>query len=147
MTDATPVQIEEARAYAAGLRQLADMVELAPQIRRTATAAVTPWFPDTRDELIALTHAARAAGAVVERESDDLLFQLHFKFGPVIVKAISYRKDVCEHVVTGTREVTEMVPDPKAPAPPMVELKRVEEVVEWRCPDGRPSPTPAGGGA
>lgn len=140
-------------AYADGLRKLADLVEAVDVAISPSEAAIsiTPWFPDTRDELIALTHAARAAGAIVERESDDELFTLLFKFGALTVKAISWRSDVCERVVVGTREVTEMVPDPKAPATPMVELKRTEEIVEYRCPDGRPSPVPAaapsGGGA
>lgn len=132
------------RDYAAGLRALADVIDAAevPLSESEAAMSVMPWFPDTRDELIALTHAARAAGATVERDPDDHLYRLRFRFGPLLATAIAYRADVCERVVVGTREIVEMVPDPAAPAPPMVEIRRQEEVVEYRCPDDRPTPVP-----
>lgn len=49
-----------------------------------------------------------------------------------------YRKEICERVVIGTREVKEEVPDPELLEAatkdiPMVEKVRVIEDVEWQC--------------
>jgi hypothetical protein len=44
------------------------------------------------------------------------------------------RNEVCEKVVTGTREVTKEVPDPEAlAAVPKVTVTETVEDVEWRC--------------
>lgn len=50
--------------------------------------------------------------------------------GTVEISMVSARDTVCERIVTGTREVTRVVPDPSAP---MVEVTESEEIVEWRC--------------
>ncbi len=64
---------------------------------------------------------------------------------PVMLHAYGDRAKVCERVVTGTREVTEEVPDPDAPK---VTVTRVVEDVEWRCSSilaaGEGDDTPAG---
>lgn len=54
------------------------------------------------------------------------------------VKCHVYRKEICERVVIGTREVKEEVPDPELLEAatkdiPMVEKIRVIEDVEWQC--------------
>lgn len=54
------------------------------------------------------------------------------------VKCLVYRKEICERVVIGTREVKEKVPDPELLEAatkdiPMVETVRTIEDVEWQC--------------
>ncbi|WP_028924226.1 hypothetical protein [Pseudonocardia acaciae] len=93
------------------------------------------WCPDTRAELAALARAALRRGARVDKEpAGEQVFRLVLRIGPLSVGALAARDAVCERVVVATREVTELVPDPEAPAPPMVERTRTEELVEWVCP-------------
>jgi hypothetical protein len=50
------------------------------------------------------------------------------------VEISTYRETVCTRVVTGTREVTEMVKDPaKLAEVPEIEVTRTEDVIEWDC--------------
>lgn len=117
---------------AAGLRQLADLIEANPQIR-VAYTNYHFWSLDSREEMAELARAALRHGAKVEKQVTDEMYNLDVKFGPITASALAMRDEMCERVVVGTREVTEMVPDPSLPAPPMVEQTRTEEVYEWKC--------------
>jgi len=58
------------------------------------------------------------------------------------VQLSASREAVCRKVVTGTREVTEIVKDPEKLAEvPDIEVTRIEDVVEWVC---EPITAPAG---
>lgn len=60
-------------------------------------------------------------------------FDLKAKIGGTIDLHVgAYRDQVCERVVTGTREVTKTVPDP-AVVVPQVEVTETVEDVEWVC--------------
>lgn len=59
-------------------------------------------------------------------------FTAHAKVGSIRLDVTTYRDQVCERVVTGTREVTETVPDPHVVVP-LVEVTKTVEDVEWVC--------------
>ena len=57
------------------------------------------------------------------------LFILRRKFGSVDLEANFLREQVCERVVTGTKEIAEKI----TPA-------YTEDIVEWKCPDSLLNP-------
>jgi hypothetical protein len=59
-------------------------------------------------------------------------FDLDGKLAGIDVQLTAYRDQVCERVVTGTREVTKKVPDPSVTVP-VVEVTETVEDVEWVC--------------
>jgi hypothetical protein len=119
---------------ATGLRQLADLIEATPDIR-VSYKTFSLWCVSDRETLAALARAALRHGAKVEKDIDDQWHNLVVKFGPIEAKALAFRSEVCERVLVGTREVTEMVPDPTVAVPdvPLVEQTRTEEIYEWEC--------------
>jgi hypothetical protein len=137
----SPEQVE-ARELADGLRQLADMIaanpELLPFVRYgLGDGGIVCTTSRADDEAAALRQLVRAAlrvGGAVTKGVRGKYFDLFLRFGPVKVQFIADRDDVCERVVTGTREVTEEVPDPEMlAAVPKTTVTRTEEVVEWKC--------------
>lgn len=134
---------ELADGQAAGLRQLADMIEanpgLAPMLK-FALGNITDFV--TREEgqrakLAALARAGTRSGATVSKVTngvEDRMFGVRVAFGPVVVEVCGDRAEVCERVVVGTREVTKEVPDPEAlKSVPKVSVTEVVEDVEWHC--------------
>ena len=117
---------------AAGLRQLADLIDATPGIR-VAYTDLHVWSVDDREVMADLARAALGAGAMIEKNITDTMYNLDVKFGPITAGALAMRDRVCERVVVGTREVTEMVPDPAVEPVPLVERTRTEEIVEWVC--------------
>lgn len=114
------------------LRRLADFVEAA-EVPSVTYTDLTLWSVDDRDVLADLARAAVRHGCTVHKEYSEQLFKLTIGIGALRVTVLSWREDVCERVVVATREITELVPDPDATVPPLVERTRTEEVVEWRC--------------
>lgn len=126
----------EADAMAAGLRQLADMLQANPALAAEFAYSLSEIGEPSigRDALAAFARAALRAGAKVEKYFRGEYAGVIARFGPVEVTAFDKREEVCERVVVGTREVTEQVPDPLALlAVPLVEVTRTVEDVEWRC--------------
>lgn len=76
--------------------------------------------------------AARAGHKVVKKPggTEDQFFGVEIHFGWPHIYVYADREQVCERVVTGTREVVEEIPDPDAPT---ITQTRVEEIVEYRC--------------
>ena len=138
----SPEQVE-AREMADGLRTLADMIaaypELLPQLRYTLGTSGYMTFPmmpgsDQAADLATIARAALRLGGTVKKEVRGDAFDLIIRLGPVGAKFIACRDEVCERVVTGTREVTEEVPDPDAlAAVPKVAVTKTVEDVEWIC--------------
>lgn len=123
-------------AVAAGLRQLADMIECHPDLP-IDYPRMTLWSLETAEQARSLGFAALRAGAAVSKDYTDNLMRLEMKFGPLVVAGIAWRHEVCERVVVGQQVVTEKVPDPQLLAQvPTVEVSRTEDVVEWRCAPG-----------
>lgn len=88
----------------------------------------------TVDRLADYTRRGLAAGARVVKDYDDRYGGAELHFGPVSLYVYSTRDQVCERVVTGTREVVEEVQDPEAlAAVPTITQTRTEDIVEWVC--------------
>lgn len=129
---------ERAAALAAGLRQLAGLIEnltdetLLADYEGSFSDILTP--VNGKDELAAHIRAGLAAGAKVTKYFSPGFAGAYLHFGPVAVRPYDSRDAVCERVVTGTREVTEEVPDPDALASvPKVTVTKTVEDVEWVC--------------
>jgi hypothetical protein len=132
-------------AYIDGLRQIADWLEQHPEVptphlghagsakliaTNTPTLSIYVWN-DPKKQMAAI---ARAMGTA-EKEHDGDRFRLIRHFAGIALAVSATRDEVCERVVTGTREVTEKVRDPEAlAAVPLVEVTRTMEDVEWICP-------------
>ncbi len=90
---------------------------------------------------------AAHARATVTKHQDDKYAGVDLKFGPrVRLHVYVAREEICERIVTGTREVTEEVPDPEYVAnAPIVQVTKTVEDVEWRCHPILAAELPAGG--
>ncbi|GEL17653.1 hypothetical protein [Pseudonocardia asaccharolytica] len=120
-----------AAEYAAGLRQLADMIETNPDIRTAYLERMHVWCPRDREELQRVVRAGLAAGAHVDKEYSDHAANVVLRFGPVAAMALAGRSMVCERVVVGTRTVR--VPDPAYVPPETPTVEQTVEITEWRC--------------
>lgn len=125
----------KANAIGTGLRVLAELFEANPDLAAEfwyALSSITDYVD--RDVVVRFARAAARSGALVDKHFSGERAGVVAKFGPVHVTALTGRDQICERVVTGTREVTEQVPDPDAlAAVPLVEVTRTVEDVEWRC--------------
>jgi hypothetical protein len=140
-----PADSEAARraAHIAGLRRLATTLEAHPGLPlpwEGSHAPLTFHFlsGDARANLAAAARALPCASwAKGTREYGELggsYFDLHGEVLGLKVMLIADRETVCERVVTGKREVTEMLPDPDLIAAiPLVPVTREEDIVEWTC--------------
>lgn len=132
---------ELAHQQAAGLRALADMIELHPQLaealRYTIDKVNVPIghvVGDVRAAMADFVRAGARSGATVTKEQDDTWSGVTLLWGPVGIHVYAARAAVCERVVTGVETVTKTVPDPEAlAAVPTVEVTEEVEQVEWRC--------------
>lgn len=117
--------------YVQGLRDFADWAEahadeFASWTLDDALGPVMLYRPDVES----LAQTARALGGHRTKDANGSYFTIIRSFGPVDVHAYSDRNEVCERVVTGTK----VIPATVIPAREIPE--RVEEIVEWKCPDG-----------
>jgi hypothetical protein len=133
----------ERERYIDGLRILASVLEQNPgiplPIQGHSTTLTMMFFGKDEDIREAMALAARAipcdwkkrvSGGGEHGEYFDLLGTL----GALRVELTAPREAVCKRVVTGTREVTEMVKDPEKLAEvPEIEVTRTEDVIEWDC--------------
>jgi len=128
---------ETRAAYISGLRKLADLLEQhdelplpyegsSPGLARRMTFF---FLGDPRDVFV---KAARALPGRLDKEVTDDTYRVTASLDGLHVEAVAYRNDVCERVVTGTREVTRTIPDPNIKAP-LVEVTETVEDVEWVC--------------
>lgn len=134
--DTVQQNTDRAAAMATGLRALADMVEAHPEITHDLRYVFDDILVsvDTRAEISRLARAGAKTGAKVTKHVGSKFAGVNVAFGPVGLHVYADRDEVCERVVTGTREVTEEVPDPEAlAAVPKVAVTKVVEDVEWRC--------------
>ena len=133
------------QAYIDGLHQIADFLAEHPEVPLPAMGdyASGEYAPtltiytqlsrgDTRDQRTKLADIARAMGRAEKSTRHE--FAIWRRFAGVVLAAYADRDEVCDRVVTGTREVTEEVPDPDAlAAVPKVSVTKVVEDVEWVC--------------
>lgn len=80
-----------------------------------------------------LATIARAFGRA-EKRFEGVRFEVSRRFAGINLIAQAQRAEVCERVVTGTREVSKEVPDPEAlAAVPKVTVTETVEDVKWVC--------------
>jgi hypothetical protein len=128
-------KLTDAQQAAIGLRRLADLLDANPDLSGcTYGFGGLVVMPRDRAGVAAWARAAmRSTGKAVKYQGGSYA-GVDITFGPVELHVRIEREEICERVVTGTREVTEEVPDPEALAAlPLVEVTRTEEIVEWRC--------------
>jgi hypothetical protein len=126
----------DARAeYTAGLRALADLLDEHEGIPLPyhGTHSELCIFCDSKEQM---ADFARAVPGKLRKKVDEgsavYGFELHGSIRGLKIVACTHRNEVCTRVVTGTREVTEAVPDPSVIVP-LVEVTKTVEDVEWVC--------------
>ncbi|MET8866471.1 hypothetical protein ABZW11_26335 [Nonomuraea sp. NPDC004580] len=140
-------------AYTAGLRALADALDANPDLplpwQGGPYMAMTLHFLDAQDPRAEMAAARRALGIPMDKAPrEDGYFDMRGTLHGVHIAFTAYRKDVCERVVVGTREVEIEEPDPDAVAAlPTVKRTEVIEDVEWVCHPILATDEPAGGAA
>lgn len=136
---------EHRAATIAGLRELADTLDAHDDLPLPTLSV--DWYlfvyadsPREKDEEVLArqrTEAARLVrilGSADKYVTGNLFRYRHWFGGPdgLESEVIVDRPAVCERVVTGTREVTRLVPRGEDPRPVDVFTEEVEDV-EWRC--------------
>lgn len=125
----------------AALRQAVDWFESHPEVPMPVDFNGTPYARDFGGFGIHITELAdeakptlaaiaRALPGKVEKQVRGGYFDLVGRVAGIRILVIAGRADVCKRIVTGTREVTEEVPDPSAPT---ITVTKTVEDVEWRC--------------
>ncbi len=131
-----------AAEYAAGLRQLADLIEAHPELPEPYYLRhhFHVWSLTDADEVRRVGFAALRAGAEVVKDYSDDLMSLDIRLrGGIVAQGLVWRSKVCERVLVGTD--TELVeePDPEAPLvtiPDPRVTRQIEKRIdryEWRC--------------
>jgi hypothetical protein len=130
-------------AYTSGLRLLADILDDHPEVPLPYDGRVAPITihhlyaseagRTIREEFQATIRAF--PGTKTKNASDGgSYFDVDLDLHGLKVQISTLRDEVCERVVTGTREVTREVPDPQAlAAVPTVTVKETVEDVRWEC--------------
>lgn len=135
MPDAQTTELTDAQQVAAGLRQLADLLDANPNLPGTRYAFTNiNLFPRTKEGVAAWARAAMRQAGKASKHQSDKWAGVNVDCGFVNVVVNIEREEVCERIVTGTREVTKEVPDPDLLATvPLVSVTETVEDVEWRC--------------
>lgn len=128
--------MDETRAAAiSGLRKLADLLEAHSELP-LPYHGFDSYVPLTiymlGSDRPAFVDAVRALPGKANKRVDNDTYRVSVKLDGLEVEVAAYRDDVCERVVTGTREVKKMIPDPNVVVP-VVEVTEVVEDVEWVC--------------
>lgn len=126
--------MDETRAAAiSGLRKLADLLEAHPELPLPYHGFGVPAkIYMLGSDRSAFVDAVRALPGKADKRVDNDTYRVSVKLHGLEVEVVAYRDDVCERVVTGTREVTKTIPDPNVVVP-VVEVTEVVEDVEWVC--------------
>jgi hypothetical protein len=133
------------QAYIDGLHQIAEFLTehpevplpyqsglVAGQFRPAVMRIYLVGEAGPREKLAAITRAMGNVDKSVNEATAN--FEVHRQFAGITLLAAASRADVCERVVTGTREVTKEIPDPEAlAAVPKVTVTEVVEDVDWVC--------------
>lgn len=131
MSDGLHIELADGLIALAGF--ISANPELAEDMRFDFSRINVPLISgEVREKLAAFARAGKASGVEVAKEfNGDDWAGLLLRFGEHVgIAAYAARNQVCERVVTGTREVEEEIVDPAAPK---IKRSRTEEIVEWRC--------------
>ena len=116
------------QAFIDGLRELADFLEANPQNRQLWDHQVFHFFAQSKEEF---AQALRDLSPC-SKEDDGSFVEAIRSFGPVRVVVNLNHDKGCERIVIGTK-VLPAEPEKTVVIPAKPE--RVEEIVEWKCPE------------
>ena len=115
-------------AYVKGLRDLATFFENHPNLPIDEGATFT-FYSFGTDSLDLARHIATELGTF--KKEVDYSFILEKQFGPIKLRYIFSREDVCTKTVVGKKMVEKSVPPPGTV---LVTQQVEEDIVEWSCP-------------
>ena len=119
----------DARAdFIRGLRGLADFYAARPELKMPSAPGFSIVSVSGKGELVEMARLMSPCN----KEFDDLFYRVIRMFGPIKLKALDYRANVCERVVTGTRVVPERI---IAATEGEIIPEHEVEIVVWKCPD------------
>jgi len=124
--------------FVQSLRNAADFFEARPELGLPTTdlqysfcGLIAGLESDSREGLAAF---ARICGGRIEKETTEDFFKLVSKQDGFVVKAVAYRKAVCQRVQIGTKvEPEQIIPAIKAKPKEVIPAREVA-IFEWRCP-------------
>lgn len=126
--------LESQRGLVQSLRSLANFIEQNPTAISThQNVHIYEWCPGELHGInhVALKDVAKSGWGPLAKEVDDSHFALVKRFGPrVLIRWFTDRKAICKLVKVGTKVIA-AEPEKIIPAKP----ERVEDIVEWQCPD------------
>lgn len=123
----TPEEATPTVRYAAGLRELADLLELNPKLELPLTI-ITVYATDTKENAANVLRALSPC----EKEYAGALFKIKRKIGPLTLSYVFMRNTVCTPRVVGTREV-EAKHIPERLIPSSFNPAHTEDIIEWEC--------------
>jgi hypothetical protein len=92
------------------------------------------WLPTGDSEVTEAARIRRALGGRWDKGVGDQLMTLRSEDQHARYQIVVWRTSACTRVVTGTKTITETVPDPDAlAAVPLVEVTREVEECRWDC--------------
>lgn len=121
-----------------GMRKLCDVLDANPNILLPYEFknGTTIYILENEQSQEQMTVTRRAIGGKWDKEVYNDAFTLKGSIDGLAVKLYTNRGNVCQRIVTGSREVTEEVPDPELVAQvPLKRVTRTVEDVEWVCPE------------
>lgn len=128
---------DQRNAYIEGLRVIADALDADPDLPLPYHGGLVHEliFCATKEQMVAWSRVLTGkADKHVDDGSDRYGFELHGQVHGFKTKVLVDRAEVCQRIVTGTREVTKDVLDPDALATvPTVTVTETVEDVEWVC--------------
>jgi hypothetical protein len=141
VTEDTAVSVDPTRTEkVAALFELALLLEQNPDLpvpfELTSGSHLNIMLMSSKDPKGDLARCIRILPGPIQKRvwgsESNSYFDAIAKVGSIEIHVGAYRDQVCERVVTGTREVTETVPDPTVRVP-LVEVTKTVEDVEWVC--------------
>jgi hypothetical protein len=135
----TIISHEQKRAeYTKGLRALADILDANPDLPLPydGTGSALDWIELGEEARRGAAVFARVMPGTVDKSVSDTAgqFYLDFTLHGLRLRWITTRAEMCERIVTGTREIEIEEPDPEALARvPKIKRKQVVEDVKWEC--------------
>ena len=125
--DEQDTQLERSQ-YIKGLRDTADFLAAHPTLPVPEETQLSIYQFEEAETLSLARKVARQLGSFEKEESGGYLVLIK-RFGPVGLRFVLSRADICQRIVVGTRKVKRIITTPNT------KTETVEEaIVEWKCP-------------
>jgi hypothetical protein len=130
-----PLHVQQAE----GLEKLAAMIRQNPEVAKFASLGdLYAFHVNSAEDHATMIRAALKAGAKVDKQISESLYNVVLRWGPVGAMVLANRNDVCERVQVGTETVTREVRDEDAVAEaladiPVATVTEEVPVYEWEC--------------